>query len=70
MLEIFKQDFVGEFFDQAKLLAMAQANFEGKTDDRRKLWTIYTFLVWYKLYFIDNFNPHEEVELVKEGAKA
>ena len=70
VLEIFKQDFVGEFFDQAKLLAMAQANFEGKTDDRRKLWTIYTFLVWYKLYFIDNFNPHEEVELVKEGAKA
>ena len=70
VLAIFKQDFVGEFFDQAKLLAMAQANFEGKTDDRRKLWTIYTFLVWYKLYFIDNFNPHEEVELVKEGAKA
>lgn len=70
VLEIFKQDFVGEFFDQAKLLAMAQANFEGKTDDRRKLWTIYTFLVWYKLYFIDNFNPHEEVNLVKAGAKA
>ena len=49
---------------------MAQDNFEGKTDDRRKIWTIYTFLVWYKLYFIDNFNPHEEVNLVKAGAKA
>ena len=70
IVEILKQDFVNEFFDQEKILKMAQDNFEGKTDDRRKIWTIYTFLVWYKLYFIDNFNPHEEVNLVKAGAKA
>ena len=70
IVEILKQDFVSEFFDQEKILKMAQDNFEGKTDDRRKIWTIYTFLVWYKLYFIDNFNPHEEVNLVKAGAKA
>ncbi|QLL70937.1 asparagine synthase (glutamine-hydrolyzing) [Lactobacillus sp. 3B(2020)] len=70
IVEILKQDFVSEFFDQEKILKMAQDNFEGKTDDRRKIWTIYTFLVWYKLYFIDNFNPHEEVNLVKVGAKA
>ncbi|MEE5987941.1 asparagine synthase (glutamine-hydrolyzing) [Ligilactobacillus equi] len=55
--DLFAQDFVKEFFDQDKLLQLADDNFEGKVDGRRKLWTIYTFLIWYKLYFIDNFKP-------------
>ena len=59
--ELFSQDFVKEFFDQDKILKMAEDNFQGKTDDRRKIWTVYTFLVWYKLYFIDNFKPDELV---------
>lgn len=59
--DLFSQDFVNEFFDQDKLLQLADDNFNGKIDGRRKLWTIYTFLVWYKLYFIDNYNPHEEL---------
>lgn len=57
--ELFEQDFVKEFFDQEKLLKLADDNFEGKVDGRRKIWTIYTFLTWYKLYFIDNFKPDE-----------
>lgn len=56
---MFTEDFVNEFFDQAKLLQLADDNFAGKIDGRRKLWTIYTFLVWYKLYFIDQYQPDE-----------
>ncbi|KRO00799.1 hypothetical protein IV57_GL000119 [Companilactobacillus kimchiensis] len=28
--------------------------YAGLNDDRRKVWTIYTFLVWYQVYFINN----------------
>jgi asparagine synthase (glutamine-hydrolysing) len=48
---------------------MAEDNFQGKTDDRRKIWTVYTFLVWYKLYFIDNFKPDESaIDQTKQKA--
>ena len=57
--KMFEQDFVKEFFDQDKLLKLADDNFTGKIDGRRKIWTVYTFLVWYKLYFIDNFKLDE-----------
>ena len=67
--ELFSQDFVKEFFDQDKILKMAEDNFQGKTDDRRKIWTVYTFLVWYKLYFIDNFKPDESaIDQTKQKA--
>lgn len=56
---VFEEDFVGKFFDQKKLLKLADDNFNGKVDGRRKLWTVYTFLVWYKQYFIDDFQPDE-----------
>ena len=59
----------GTFFDQDKILKMAEDNFQGKTDDRRKIWTVYTFLVWYKLYFIDNFKPDESaIDQTKQKA--
>lgn len=54
---LFEEDFVKEFFDQDKILKMADDNYQGKIDGRRKLWVIYTFLVWYKLYFIDDYVP-------------
>lgn len=52
--ELFSQDFANEFFDQTKILKMLEDNFAEKTDDRRKLWNIYTFLVWYQVYFIND----------------
>ena len=57
--KMFEQDFVKEFFDQDKLLQLVDDNFAQKIDGRRKIWTVYTFLVWYKLYFIDNFKLDE-----------
>ena len=68
---LFAQDFVKEFFDQDKLLQLADDNFAGKVDGRRKIWTVYTFLVWYKLYFIDNFKLDESnIDKAKVSAEA
>ena len=66
--ELFEQDFVNEFFDQDKILKLLDDNFNDKIDGRRKIWTIYTFLVWYKQYFIDDFIP-EEVKKLDEVAE-
>lgn len=50
---LFEADFAGMFFHQDKILQLLDDNFNEKIDERRKIWTIFTFLVWYKVYFID-----------------
>ena len=44
---VFERDYVSQFFDQDALLKMIDDNYAGKTDDRRKIWTVYSFLTWY-----------------------
>ncbi|WP_171333279.1 asparagine synthase (glutamine-hydrolyzing) [Enterococcus cecorum] len=52
--ELFSADFVEEFFNQEAILRLLDDNFAGKVDERRKIWTIFTFLTWYKVYFIQD----------------
>ncbi|BDR55656.1 asparagine synthase (glutamine-hydrolyzing) [Xylocopilactobacillus apis] len=54
---LFEQDFVKEFFDVPMILDLIDRVHNGDAEDRRKVWTIYTFLVWYKVYFIDEKIP-------------
>ncbi|MFC4653106.1 asparagine synthase (glutamine-hydrolyzing) [Lactococcus nasutitermitis] len=58
---LFEQEFVSEFFDQEKILELLDDNFQGKNDERRKIWTIYTFLTWYDVYFVNNGEKPEAV---------
>ncbi|AYW48875.1 asparagine synthase (glutamine-hydrolyzing) [Tetragenococcus osmophilus] len=51
--EIFAADFAAEFFDQDKILDMLDRNYQEEIDARRHIWTLYSFLVWYKVYFVD-----------------
>lgn len=51
--ELFTEDFVNEIFDQKKIVKLLDDNYHGDGSARRQIWTIYTFLVWYKLFFID-----------------
>lgn len=44
---------MNDIFDQKKILDLLDENYEGDGSHRRQIWTIYTFLVWYKLFFID-----------------
>ncbi len=52
----FEADFAKEFFDTDSLLALLDDHFTGKADNQRKIWTVFTFLVWYKRFFIDEKN--------------
>ena len=42
----------GYFFKPKKIIKLLDEHKAGKRDNSRKIWTIYTFLVWYQEYFI------------------
>ncbi len=43
----------GEFFNTKKIIKLLDDHRKGKRDNSRKIWTIYTFLVWYQEYFVN-----------------
>lgn len=49
--EFFNKDFVSEFFDKDKINKLLDDHFNGITNNGRKVYTIYTFLKWYEIYF-------------------
>ncbi len=49
----FVQDWVSEFFDKDKINKMLDDHYAGVENHGRKLYNIYIFLVWYKVYFVD-----------------
>ena len=54
--EYFTSDFAAKFFDTEKLMAILDEhknNTDRAHDRGRKIWTVFTFLVWYKRFFID-----------------
>lgn len=51
--EIFKQEYVGVFFNQKQILKLLEEHYQCQKNNGRKIWTIYAFLIWYKVYFID-----------------
>lgn len=51
--EAFTADYAGEFFDVAAICALLDDHYAGRANNGRKIWTVYTFLVWYKCFFVD-----------------
>lgn len=51
--DLFMQDWVSEFFDKNKINKMLDDHYAGIENHGRKLYNIYIFLVWYKVYFVD-----------------
>ena len=49
--EAFSSETAGEFFDKAGIIKLLNDHKSGKVDNSRKIWTIYVFLVWHKVYF-------------------
>ena len=49
--EIFNES--GKFFDTKEIIKLLNEHIEGKKDNSRKIWTIYTFLIWYRKYFVE-----------------
>ena len=43
----------GEFFKTDRIIKLLDDHCKGKHDNSRKIWTIYSFLIWYQEYFIN-----------------
>jgi len=55
--EMFESEIANEFFNTDLLVRMLEEHKSGKnknekTDNSRKIWTVYVFLVWYERFFI------------------
>ena len=42
-----------EFFNTRKIIKLLDEHRQGKKDNSRKIWTIYSFLIWYDEYFVE-----------------
>lgn len=49
---LFHSEIAEKFFNTAEINAIFDDYISGNSDNWRKIWTIYTFLVWYEEYFI------------------
>ena len=47
--KVFMQD--NKFFNQKAILKILDDHKKGKSDNSRKIWTIYVFLIWYEIFF-------------------
>lgn len=41
------------FFDTTALMALLDTHYQVKADTSRPIWTVYSFIIWYDLYFAD-----------------
>lgn len=51
--DAFAAPYTAEFFDVPALQKLLDDHYHNRANNARKIWTVYTFLVWYKRFFID-----------------
>ncbi len=51
--EAFTSEIAEKYFNTEKLVALLDTHKSGKADVSRKIWTVFTFLVWYKQFFVN-----------------
>ena len=51
--ELFKSEYAKEFFEQKQILTLLDNHYQNKENNGRKVYTILSFLIWYKKYFIE-----------------
>ncbi|MBR6384516.1 MAG: asparagine synthase (glutamine-hydrolyzing) [Ruminococcus sp.] len=49
--EAFESENSRKFFNTDSIVKLLDDHRDGKADNSRKIWTVFTFLVWYKVYF-------------------
>ncbi len=49
--QAFMSDACAKFFDKHKLLGLLENHYTGKENNARVIYTVYSFLIWYKQYF-------------------
>ncbi|HOZ53993.1 MAG TPA: asparagine synthase (glutamine-hydrolyzing) [Bacilli bacterium] len=50
----FESEIAGKYFNQKLILKLLDDHKLGTLFSTKKIWTIWTFLVWYKIFFIEN----------------
>lgn len=50
----FLTDYAGKYFKQDYIINLLDEHKSGKKDNYRKVWTIYVFLKWYEVFFINS----------------
>ncbi|WP_139653556.1 asparagine synthase (glutamine-hydrolyzing) [Raoultibacter phocaeensis] len=55
----FTSDEAERFFEVEKLVKLLDDHRAGFADNTRKIWIIYMFLMWYKIYFVDQTVPEK-----------
>ncbi len=55
-----KEEFTGEiakeFFHTKKIMRLLDDHKSGKVDNSRKIWTVFTFIVWYNRFFVKDIS--------------
>lgn len=62
--DMFCSDISKKFFDSDAIVRYLDDHKNGKYDNSRKIWTIFSFLIWYKVYFTDNAPQNNFFKLV------
>lgn len=52
--DAFESESAKKFFNTDLLVDLLDDHRNGKADNSRKIWTVFTFLIWYKVYFENN----------------
>lgn len=53
----FESDEAARFFNTGELVRLLDEHKAGTRDNTRRIWIIYMFLMWYRIYFIDQKQP-------------
>ena len=56
--QVFTSADAARFFNTAELVRLLDEHRAG-SDNSRRIWIVYSFLVWYRVYFIDRAKPEE-----------
>jgi asparagine synthase (glutamine-hydrolysing) len=48
----FDAPWAAEFFDTTALHTLLDDHYAGRANNGRKIWTVFTFLVWYERFFV------------------
>ncbi len=53
--KVLEEDLTKEFFDQEEVLRLLDEHYNNVKNNGRKIYTILCFLIWYKKYFLENY---------------
>ncbi|WP_188453356.1 asparagine synthase (glutamine-hydrolyzing) [Virgibacillus oceani] len=63
---LFESDMAKKFFHTEELVKYLDEHFDGKANRQRYIWTVYVFLIWYKMFFEDDKHNHQEYKHKKD----